>query len=692
MMTAVLAATTSCNKENPVKDTQTGNGSEETAVNGIVFSSELPLPADDIPTKTEWNGETIVWSADDAIRMAYTCDGVWQNAAGEGQAELYESDKLAESAAVAKFTVPGNFKNNAGSEYCFYAVYPASACTDGQNFSNAPSVAVTIPAVQTPSASSFDSSADLMLGRASETYTGFPDGPVSVTWERMVAHAQLTFKNLNGFAKGIETIRKIELTADTDADMTGTHTADIASGEISEPGENANVITLKGDNLSVDENGSLVAWAAFLPCTVKALKVVVTTNIATYTREIASCNLVFKKNARNGLAVNMDGADRKFSPEELYIVGGGTPAGWGNSGTGIKMTKEGNSFKADVYIGHERISAGDGIKFIVSTKDYNPAFVNSGDNTMSYAPVYDLNNDGKFTTSGPFGMYRVTVDFDNNKVDMKLLPPYLVSNFTTYQVGSGELCEMQPTETYGVFKKERVRIYTNGDNKFKFAFRRNIPDDRIDYDFSIQPVNDKDYGIAMADEWYEATGASKHSVLSMEMDARVVGSNGAMDYAVENAENAHPDFKWYLDGTYDNKYYDVTLDLNNMKMTIALSQGKTFRLAGINNKWSYDEWSSATADENGIAIWQNIEVTDLGENGTFKICGENTIDTWWGEWYYAQLQEDGDGWWWSGDNYGTAQTALIESKGDRKWKLTETGNYTFEFDSKNLTLKVTKNN
>ena len=44
-----------------------------------------------------------------------------------------------------------------------------------------------------------------------------------------------------------------------------------------------------------------------------------------------------------------------------------------------------------------------------------------------------------------------------------------------------------------------------------------------------------------------------------------------------------------------------------------------------------------------------------------------------------------------GDTYSNATPVLFESDGDRKWKMTESGNYTFVFDTKNLTLKVTKN-
>ena len=285
---------------------------------GLVFSSEKPDLIDE--TKTAWTGKTIKWSKDDAIRVAYTCDDVWQNANGTATkdeangsktAKTYQSTSLSADAETAKFSVPGDFKGTAEGTYVFYGAYPASACTDGSNFSYAPSLTVTIPESQTPAADSFDSAADFMLGKSVSTYTGIPKEAVSMNWDRMVAHAQLTFKTLNGFTEG-ETISKVELTADSEADMVGKHYINLDKKNVTKSGSTvANALTINGTNLSADETGTFVAWASFLPCTVKSLTVVVTTDKATYTREIASRELVFKKNERNVLAINMSSAIRE---------------------------------------------------------------------------------------------------------------------------------------------------------------------------------------------------------------------------------------------------------------------------------------------------------------------------------------------------------------------------------------------
>ena len=234
------------------------NAPEEVKVEGLNFSAEKPEFAD--ASKTEWTGSEIHWSKGDAIRVAYTCDGVWQNAAGtatageeDGQktAKLYESTTLAAASATAKFAVPGNFKGTASGVYEFYAIYPSGAAVKEADFPFAPSVTVDIPAEQTPLANSFDSAADLMAAKSVETFEGLPTERISLLWTRMVAHGHLTIKNLQ--VEDGEKLQRIKLTADEDADMVGqyylyldTYNVEKASGNNA-----ANSLTVKADNLTI---------------------------------------------------------------------------------------------------------------------------------------------------------------------------------------------------------------------------------------------------------------------------------------------------------------------------------------------------------------------------------------------------------------------------------------------------------
>lgn len=293
---------------------------DENVVSGLVFSSEKP--AFDDMTKTEWTGETIRWSAGDYIRVAYTCNDIWQNKDGSATADevngaktakIYASDKLAEAAESAQFYVPVNFTNDDEGEYVFYGVYP-SAAVSLADMIYAPSVTVEVPSEQTPLANSFDSKADLMASK-SAAYDAMPkvDEPVSLQWSRLVAHGYITLKGLP--VDGEEELSTITLTADSEADMVGSHYLYLDTYNVVKPSGNtaANTLTINADYLTLDNNGNVTFWACFLPCTWTALTVQVETDKATYTREIATCNLDFKKNARNILTVNMVGANRVAS-------------------------------------------------------------------------------------------------------------------------------------------------------------------------------------------------------------------------------------------------------------------------------------------------------------------------------------------------------------------------------------------
>ena len=295
------------------------NAPEEVKVEGLNFSAEKPEFAD--ASKTEWTGETIQWSEGDAIRVAYTCDGVWQNADGTATADedngkktakLYASTPLAEASATAKFAVPGNFKGTASGVYEFYAIYPSGAAVKEADFPFAPSVTVDVPAEQTPLANSFDSAADLMAAKSIETFEGLPTERISLLWTRIVAHGHLTLKNLQ--VEEDEKLQTITLTADENADMVGQYYLYLDTYNVEKAAGNnaANSLTVKADNLTIADGGNVTFWTCFLPCTWKSLDVVVETDKATYTRSIdlTGNEKTFAQNARNTLAINMATAER----------------------------------------------------------------------------------------------------------------------------------------------------------------------------------------------------------------------------------------------------------------------------------------------------------------------------------------------------------------------------------------------
>lgn len=260
--------------------------------------------------------KTILWEKGDKISIAYTVNDKWQNATGDATADkpakIYVSNGLDTGGETAVFNISASFKATTAGVHQFYSVYPSS-CVKPTEIQNAPSVTMTIPDVQTPAENSFDAAADLMIGKATKTYNSLSEArenEIPLLWQRIVSHADITLKELQGLTEN-EVITTIVLTADAGAKLVGERDVNIQNGDISVPTTiaNANILTINGTNLKVNNN-NVEFWAAVMPATVKSLNIAVETNKATYTRNIESCNIEFKQNARKGLNVDMSSVTR----------------------------------------------------------------------------------------------------------------------------------------------------------------------------------------------------------------------------------------------------------------------------------------------------------------------------------------------------------------------------------------------
>lgn len=310
LVAAAAMAFVSCQKQE--------NFAPEVSTEEVVLTFASEKPAFDDETKTEWTGTDIQWSAGDKISVAYTVDGNWQNASGDasGDAKLYKSDPLGTAAETAKFNVSTDFKGTTEGAHVFYGVYPAPSST---SFAGAPVATLTVPSTQTPGAASFDGSADLMTGVSVGEFTSIPTETISMKWTRLVAHANITLKALNGVTAG-ETVSSIKLTAQEGANLVGSQKVNILTNEVTCNNDEANIVDLMGGNLSISAEGNIEFWACFLPTTLTSLKVEVETNKASYTREITGIEKTFKQNARNILSIKMDEATRMAKEEESWVL------------------------------------------------------------------------------------------------------------------------------------------------------------------------------------------------------------------------------------------------------------------------------------------------------------------------------------------------------------------------------------
>lgn len=268
----------------------------------LQFSSQ---EAEDAQSKTHWTGSTIWWSKGDKVAVTYADAGVCKN-------QFFVSNELTEDAHQATFVARTTLAENSKGSFAFYGLYPATAVET--EFAAAPSATVVIPEVQTPSVNSYDPSADLLYGYSIQSYSTTPSEPVSMFWRRLVAHADITL-TLPQLAAG-EIVEKVEFTINDDICLTGDFCIDMSTGKMVPVASAvpANTVTAMAENL--DLAGEQVhVWLSVAPCRFSSLKVVIVTDIATYTRDIASCDVNFIVNKRNLLSVDMTSAEREVKTD-----------------------------------------------------------------------------------------------------------------------------------------------------------------------------------------------------------------------------------------------------------------------------------------------------------------------------------------------------------------------------------------
>ena len=332
-----LLAFASCTKgleSDPVDDnTPIDNNAINQVTTVLTFSGERPQL--DPSTKTEWNGEHIVWSASDKIRIGFTFNNDWwgqteafssDKASPNNRIKFYQSNEVAidsENPSVGTFTVPTNFEAPTTSgDFNFYAIYPGALIDNNQTVPN--TVPIALDSYQYPASDSFDPKTDILVGQSrtlTTTDVGFPSGAIDLYWTRVVAHGYFTLKDFKGLDNN-ETISKVVFTAQDGANLTGDEVINVTDGSVSgfEP---SNSVILDGTNLSfVTEDGkkNLKVWLSVMPVTLTSLDVVVETNKATYHKSWSSISKTLKGNARNTMGINMADAPRQPKDVVYYWV------------------------------------------------------------------------------------------------------------------------------------------------------------------------------------------------------------------------------------------------------------------------------------------------------------------------------------------------------------------------------------
>lgn len=445
LTSAALIALAACNKE-PVEAPELSND----AVNALTFTSARPQL--DTDTKTAWDATTssIVWQSDDKIKVGFTFDNAWwaqsttyasSNENPNDHIKFYQSGDItidSKSSNIATFTVPTTFVGPTTSgDFVFYAVYPAALV--GNNLDTAPSATVTLNTSQSPATNSFDATTDIMVGTSETiTSTGLPSDAIELNWNRVVAHAALTFSNMA--FDGTEVPSKVTLTFNDEAKVAGSFSVNIADGTIG--AGSANEIVLEGSGLSVS-GSSISAWATVLPVSFTSLNVEVKTDKATYVRSITGLSKTFKKNARNTLKINMATASRNASEQfdwvkknlseitssDVFVI-------VGNNGNDFAMSNDKGTSSAPgaiaVTVANNKLSVApaEKLQWTLSKDGGNYTFYPNG-TTDTWLYVYN-NNNGLRVGTGNDKVFTITDGYLYNSGQERYIGIYTSSDWRSY--------------------------------------------------------------------------------------------------------------------------------------------------------------------------------------------------------------------------------------------------------------------
>lgn len=215
------------------------------------------------------------------------------------------------SGDIAKFAV--TFPANENTPLVYNAVYPASAWVTSSN-TDITNMKVITPTVQQPTATSFDSNADLLIAK-SISLESQPTELQMMSFGRAVAIGKMTVKNL----ASAESVLGVKFTA-PDKKVTGRSYVDMTAGTIKEYGyinNFADNVTLNYSsemNITANSEAGMTAYFTCFPFEVAAgetFTVTVTTASKIFTKTVTVQEgrpLAFAAGDSSTFAVDMTGA------------------------------------------------------------------------------------------------------------------------------------------------------------------------------------------------------------------------------------------------------------------------------------------------------------------------------------------------------------------------------------------------
>ena len=288
------------------------------------------------------------------------------------------------SGDIAKFAV--TFPANENTPLVYNAVYPASAWVTSSN-TDITNMKVITPTVQQPTATSFDSNADLLIAKSSSLESQPTE--LQMSFGRAVAIGKMTVKNL----ASAESVLGVKFTA-PDKKVTGRSYVDMTAGTIKEYGyinNFADNVTLNYSsemNITANSEAGMTAYFTCFPfevATGETFTVTVTTASKIFTKTVTVQEgraLAFAAGDSSTFAVDMTGA----TEEENETLSGDYVITATQSETTYAMSSlaEGSRLAPVVITPSNPYKTGDETLIWTITKSGDNYTISQGENYLSW--------------------------------------------------------------------------------------------------------------------------------------------------------------------------------------------------------------------------------------------------------------------------------------------------------------------
>lgn len=360
-----------CSKDDTVSDPS--NGRKVTMT--VTASSELESASGSRTTYDPLTGK-VSWNATGEFLQ------VLETAAST--TVFATSQKGVISGNIAKFAV--TFPANENTPLVYNAVYPASAWVTSSN-TDITNMKVITPTVQQPTATSFDSNADLLIAKS--ILLKSQPTELQMSFGRAVAIGKMTVKNL----ASAESVLGVKFTA-PDKKVTGRSYVDMTAGTIKEYGyinNFADNVTLNYSsemNITANSEAGMTAYFTCFPFEVAAgetFTVTVTTASKIFTKTVTvqeGRTLAFAAGDSSTFAVDMTGA----TEEENETLSGDYVITATQSETTYAMSSlaEGSRLAPVVITPSNPYKTGDETLIWTITKSGDNYTISQGENYLSW--------------------------------------------------------------------------------------------------------------------------------------------------------------------------------------------------------------------------------------------------------------------------------------------------------------------